>query len=605
MKTRRELGLGYPLVVMDNLRYRGEILERGGNDLIFRRDMDRLLRESISLFFDVFLWTFDPRDRGLSTRPFILWDYQELLLQMWDNHLEEGVQRGGWDLAHLKSRDMGVTWTFLGWSLYHWLYTPGFHCLLGSRKEELVDDGTLNSLFGRLISMLRMLPVGMLPAGLDLRQGGRDVKHMILNNPGNGNLIKGESTNPEFGRAGRYSVSLIDEFATWDFAKEAWTSLGDSCDFRLAVYTPKGVNHYSYEHYEAGACEYYNIGWWLHPKKGEGLYYDESGRRHSPWYDHQLKRRSAQEVAQEIDMEFLGSGLSVFSLDKLRVIRDRVVHSIRKSEYGVPYEVLHFPGLADRVKFNKIDTVSGKEYLDSFDDQKHTGEVNVFRVWSESVPDWEFRYIISVDTSEGLLAGDNQVIDVWDRVTRTQAAQYVGNVDPDILGDLVCAIWDLYPNSGVIPEANTFGLFVIKALQKHLKYQVSKFIYRPPGDPRLRGDKSVKLGFVTSRWTKSPLIQNMINIIRNDNWTINSYRTVLEALHYESDSIQNNRITNAAKTWHDDSVMTMALAMEGETFFPEPKKVKKSSQEIINDLLFSKMNRKNKQLNGSLAWLGE
>lgn len=61
---------------------------------------------------------------------------------------------------------------------------------------------------------------------------------MIIDRPDNGNTITGESANPDFGRGGRYSMTLLDEFGFWEFAKSAWESCGESSHLRIAGTTP-------------------------------------------------------------------------------------------------------------------------------------------------------------------------------------------------------------------------------------------------------------------------------------------------------------------------------------------------------------------------------
>jgi hypothetical protein len=87
---------------------------------------------------------------------------------------------------------------------------------------------------------LRKLPVWMRP------EGYREDKHaitMLMKNPENGNIIKGEAAVSSFGRSGTYKSVLFDEFAFWPFAQASWDSAGASTKTRIALSTPYGKNN--------------------------------------------------------------------------------------------------------------------------------------------------------------------------------------------------------------------------------------------------------------------------------------------------------------------------------------------------------------------------
>src|SRR3990167_2688630 len=103
---------------------------------------------------------------------------------------------------------------------------PGSNFLLGSRKEQYVDNrggsseseikNKEESLFGKLeymIDRILMTFPYILPAGFNKK---KNFTYMSLVNPENGNVISGESANPNFSRGGRHKAVLLDEFAFWD-----------------------------------------------------------------------------------------------------------------------------------------------------------------------------------------------------------------------------------------------------------------------------------------------------------------------------------------------------------------------------------------------------
>lgn len=571
-----------PLGLGDLLSWRVEVLDSAGRDAGFRRDLLYLLGHSVSLMFDLVYWTRDQRDRRTPDRPFVLWPFQEDLLKMWEDHLHNASDRGGWDLGHLKSRDMGVTWTFTGWSLWNWRFTRGFEGLLGSKVEDYVDNPSLKSHFGKIRYNLQYFPEWLLPEGFDLRYGGKHIRHMLITNPENGNVLEGEATNPDFGRGGRYSVALIDEFATWDNAEAAWTSLGDTCDFRLVVFTPKGTGHYSYELYEMGRTAFFNIGWWFHPEKGRGVEFDDHGKRTSPWYRQQLDRRTPKEVAQEIDMEFLGSGSPVFDLLILGDFRKLIIDRIKADEYGDFYEFEHImeESSGHRVKWNQVERDS-TTVLQAYLGHSHQGEMGL-RIWSDYEPGWDHRYLVSIDVATSTEGGDYTTIDVLDKMTWAQVAQYRGQVQADVAGEIAYDLHLRYGRAFIIPEANSYGAVVIKVLRDFLTYHVTDYMYRAQTHNRRGEKKSDKLGFWTTSVSKPLGISKIKSALRERSIEINSLQTILEMMHFEHENESKMGRMAAKGLWHDDTVIAFMLNLMGLDQAPALKKISPKSEKELD-----------------------
>src|SRR4030042_3756972 len=85
-------------------------------------------------FITHFLYTFDPK-REPYHLPFKLFPFQVKLV----NSLRDAIEKG-YDLFIEKCREMGVTYTTLDVFLWFWRFVPGSNFLLGSRKEQYVDN---------------------------------------------------------------------------------------------------------------------------------------------------------------------------------------------------------------------------------------------------------------------------------------------------------------------------------------------------------------------------------------------------------------------------------------------------------------------------------
>lgn len=233
-------------------------------------------------FFNNFLWT--PNDKYEQYNfPFILFPFQEELVHWIHEHVQNGK-----DGLIEKTREMGVTWIFTSYFLWAWLFADNFNALLGSYKQELVDDKTKDSLFGMVAYNLKTLPKWMLPKRFNYKLHRTSMK---LVNPENNNVIKGDTMNPEFGRGSRRTVVFIDEGAFWEYFQDAWSSSGDTANCRITVSTPKGQNAF-WNLKEYGGIDVRTLHWKDHPLKDE------------MWYEFEKSRRTEEEVAQELDISY-------------------------------------------------------------------------------------------------------------------------------------------------------------------------------------------------------------------------------------------------------------------------------------------------------------
>lgn len=240
--------------------------------------------EGCIFFIENFGYTFDPRPQAAPNHlPFMLFDYQKDAIRWLIDHIDSGK-----DGFIEKSRDMGISWVVFVWvPLWYWLFRDGINILVGSYKEDLVDNRTKDSLFGMLDYGIVSLPKWILPKGFNK---DKHRNHMKLNNPANQNLISGDTMNPDFARGSRKTVVLFDELGSWDFAQDAWGAAGDATSCRIANSTPKGYNFYAM--LKESGIDVLTLHWKLHPLKDQA------------WYEFEKTRRTDEEVAQELDISY-------------------------------------------------------------------------------------------------------------------------------------------------------------------------------------------------------------------------------------------------------------------------------------------------------------
>ena len=238
--------------------------------------------EGCIFFIENFLWTFNPKEEPKHF-PFILFDFQKRAVREIIEHIDHGR-----DEMLEKSREMGASWLlFAAITLWYWTFREGINFLMGSYKEDLVDNKTVDSLIGKVDYEIQLLPKWLLPKAWNAK---KHRTHMKINNPDNGNLITGDTMNPNFGRGSRKTAILFDELGFWQYAKDAWESAGDSTNCRIAVSTPSGYNFFALLR-ESG-IDILTLHWREHPLKDQ------------EWYNYECARRSEEEIAQELDISY-------------------------------------------------------------------------------------------------------------------------------------------------------------------------------------------------------------------------------------------------------------------------------------------------------------
>jgi len=225
--------------------------------------IDELARcmNSFEYWCNHYAFTFDPRKMNDAHPRFILYEYQIETARITIDAIDTGKI-----LVEDKSRDMGASWLKMLIFTWMWLFRPIFHAHVGSRKEDLVDNSTVDSLFGKIDFVLERLPLWML-------QGYTRNKHRMklkIEHP-RGNLITGESSNKNFGRGPRKNVVYLDEYAFWEEDRAVWVGISDTAPCKIVTSTPYGkVNQFATLRFGKNSNTIVNtMHWSLHPYKDQ------------------------------------------------------------------------------------------------------------------------------------------------------------------------------------------------------------------------------------------------------------------------------------------------------------------------------------------------
>lgn len=340
-----------------------------------------------------FMMTFDPRPEAYPHKlDFDPYGFQEDLIL----DLVKAIRESNDEFIE-KSRDMGVSWIILVVLLWFWLYETGFQALIGSYIEDFVDNGELDSLFGKIVFLIENCKdPKLLPRGFNL---DRDKTYMSLTNPENGNAILGKAPTKKFGRSGRYTVVLFDELGFWAHARQSWTAAGDSARCRIAVTTPPDEPSFAKQLREGGKIHVTTLHWRLHPEKDDA------------WYEYECSRRTEEEILHELDISWEYSRSAI------------VYPEARNMPFGVypynpalPLYVVIDLGL-DAVAIEWWQPVQGSHYWTLVDSYEK----------SDEIIDWFYPFFgFPIDTSQNFIYDEADLAQI-EKVKRWKRGMFFGD----------------------------------------------------------------------------------------------------------------------------------------------------------------------------------
>jgi len=161
-------------------------------------------------------------------------------------------------------------------------------------------------------------------------------------------------------------------------------------------------------------------------------------------------------------------------------------------------------------------------------------------------------YFLTVDAAGGMREihqkenkePDKTVIDVWNRRTGNQCAQWYGHVDYDLISDVVEAVGEMYGRATACPELNNHGYKVVG----DLKAREYPMYSHKPGE----------YGWSTNKKTKPEMADGLLDGCREGVITIRCRETVSEMRTY----IEKSGKFGAEAGCHDDRVTTAQIARQ-------------------------------------------
>lgn len=578
----------YPKNRAENIGFRGRIFT--SPDLVKAWAKEEAYKD-VLFFFNVFLWTYGmDAEKGGTIKydlPFITWAFQDEYIRQIVGEIERG-ENSFTD----KSRDMGVSWMVLGVFLWFWLTQPGSNFRIGSRKEEYVDkSGDMDTLFEKLRFMLDRLPGWMLPKGFDQK---KHRPYMKIINPENGNALIGEATNKDFARGGRQRAVLYDEFQAWDMAEEAWTSASDATQCKIVVGTPDGAgNKFAELNRSETVKNKHHLHWWVHPvksktseehlkrvkkglifdivgnykvqlKKVEGsCYVDQHGKLRSQWYDEQHERRDKEDVASNIDIDYLTTGRPIFDTVKC----DFNLRNALPGERGdLMWKVRPIFDSSTGICINQSQLEA--EFIPNFN--------GLYEIWEKPEKSYDNGYVIGADTAEGLEQHDYDSAFCIKRtgVRPKFVASIHGHLKIHEYAEEL-AKFGVFYGAFINIERNNHGHGVILQVMKFYNKLWHQDLFT-----KGYAELTDKVGFGTTSMSKPVIIGTLGKAISEDGFDCSDAGFWRETLTFvEDDKKMEAQGKSKGQKCYDDRIMAGAIGLWTHLNMPLPAAIRKPEEE--------------------------
>jgi len=548
-----------PTGMLENLKWRSAVHKRVMEEPGYAKVIWDACAIDPLFYICGFGYTYDPRCEPFAKLPFILYPFQrEGLLKIID-----AINKR--DLLVEKSRDTGASWMCILAFEWLWHFFPLKSFLMGSRTEDYVDN-TENpkSLFWKLDFFQDNLPTWLMPNGFNRAEHRRKL-HLI--NPENGSVIDGESTTGQFARGDRRTAIFLDEFAAVEFGHKVLPATRDATRSRIFNSTPLGINNAFYDVSQTN-IEKLRFHWTEHPEKRKGLYTTNEnghlvildkenypkdykpildGKLRSIAYDYEESRSSPREMAQEWDIDYLGSGVQYFDSDRIQI-------AIRT--YSRP------PIVIGDLEYDSVtgDPIRFRE--------NENGHIHLWCLLDKdgNIPR-EHKAVLGADVSAGT-GSSNSCLCGYDAITNEKILEYTSPyIRPEEFAKQAVAIARWMGGAYLIWESNgpgrQFGSRVMDLRYSNIYFRrreeaIGKKISQIPGWASSRETKLVLLGDYRSAVEKGTCV----------NRSKQALEECFEYIHDPKGGVSHSRADDksdpsGARDNHGDHVIADALAWRG------------------------------------------
>lgn len=248
-----------------------------------------------------------------TVHPFIPFDYQVHAHRLL-TYTILGPMRGFYhDLLWDKARGIGMSYAFLAWAYWAWLFVPGLRgTILTEKWDKAERSDDLNSLFGKLDLFLDATPAVLIPD--DFKDKGEKQANRAkgrLTHPRTGSAIFTEPTTADSTRGGREAYVGVDEINFHEYLSETWATVGGTTKHRCGWssanyrYGRQGERLFQKGREHPRAATVVTLDWYQNPHQDDR------------WYAAERERFRAAGQEEQFEVEYLrnaaaGSGTLVY-----------------------------------------------------------------------------------------------------------------------------------------------------------------------------------------------------------------------------------------------------------------------------------------------------
>ena len=405
-----------------------------------------------------------------------------------------------------KFRQAGCTTIAAAYSL--WM------CIFQKHKSIVIlskGDAESTEVLDRIKLMYDELPEFLKPGIIE------DNKHTLKLK--SHSVIKSRPSGKQSGRSLAGSFLIIDEAAFIENIDTIWAAVYPIISTGGRAFVLSTVNgignwyHSVYQNALDGNNSFHpiDIRWQEHPEYSYNpefshLYKEmaEKGLDIHKWESTTRANMPLKQWLQEYECSFLGTG-----------------------ETYIEGEILK--GVSEQVSDDFYDKYNGR-----------------MRVWQDPEP--HYNYLISCDVALGR-DRDYSAFHIINMYNGQQVAEFYSNKTPiNDFAKIIAQEGMLYNIAHVICERNTIGNNLIDWLFNVYEYE------------NMWTDEKGEIGFQTTARNREEILANLEEAVRTDLIKINSQRTVDELFTFV---INDSGKVEAEKGYHDDLIMSMALAVHG------------------------------------------
>ncbi|HKN45326.1 MAG TPA: hypothetical protein VJW23_15550, partial [Propionibacteriaceae bacterium] len=251
------------------------------------------------------------------------------------------------DLLWDKARGVGMSYCFLAWAYWAWLFIKGIRGTILSEKWDKAERSKdINSLFGKLDLFIDCTPDILIPEGFR-EKGARDADRQrgLLINRETGAALATEPTTKDSTRSGREAFVAVDEMNFQEHLSDTWATIAGTTKHRIGWssasyrFGKQGERIFKTGREHTDACRVYILEWKENPHQDDN------------WEKQERARFKAAGQEEMFDVEYLRNAAAASGRLVYKAQVDLAPWTHQGYDPSKPLKLSVDPGLVDATAF--------------------------------------------------------------------------------------------------------------------------------------------------------------------------------------------------------------------------------------------------------------